>query len=295
MAHGHNSNEKVVYVGDSRIRKRKHTMIPPDYTAFPGKSEAFIPNFLLKEWMVGCVALVGFLVLTITHPAPLGYPADPNTVGYIPMPDWYFLFLYQFLKYPYASGDYVVLGTIGVPGVAFGALLLAPFLDTGKERRFYRRPIASSLMFVSLIALVYLTKVSWDHYQHQLELTNTVPEHIEREEKAREAALAGKEPPSNKPPAEQEVPIVAADDPAKQIAEKATCLSCHGTDLKGQPGANIPALRGVGDRLSKDELVNVITEGIPPGMPSFKDKLSADEIDQLATWLSKQKAEAAAE
>ncbi|GIQ63773.1 hypothetical protein PACILC2_23410 [Paenibacillus cisolokensis] len=127
MAHGHNSNEKVVYVGDSRIRKRKHTMIPPDYTAFPGKSEAFIPNFLLKEWMVGCVALVGFLVLTITHPAPLGYPADPNTVGYIPMPDWYFLFLYQFLKYPYASGDYVVLGTIGVPGVAFGALLLAPF------------------------------------------------------------------------------------------------------------------------------------------------------------------------
>lgn len=73
MAHGNNSKEKVVYVGDSRVRRGNGFITPPDYTAYPGKSEAFIPNFLLKEWMVGVVVLVGILVLTISEPAPLGF------------------------------------------------------------------------------------------------------------------------------------------------------------------------------------------------------------------------------
>lgn len=286
MAHGHNSNEKVVYVGDSRVKKTNHPNIPPDYTSFPGKSEAFIPNFLLKEWMVGCVVLVGFLVWVIAEPAPLGYPADPTNAAFIPMPDWYFLFLYQFLKYPYVSQDYILLGTVGIPGIMFGALLLAPFLDTGKERRFYRRPIASSLMGLTLIACIYLTVVSWDHYQHQLEINGQVPEHHEREEKAREAALAGQERPNYTKP-KVEAALVDANDPAMDIAVQAKCISCHAADLKGQ--ASYPSLVGVGDKLSKEQLVEIVTNG-QNGMPSFKGTLSTEEIDQLTTWLSKQKA-----
>ncbi|CAM3971652.1 c-type cytochrome [Paenibacillus alkaliterrae] len=285
MAHGHNSNEKVVFVGDSRVKKSNHPNIPPDYTSFPGKSEAFIPNFLLKEWMVGCVVLVGFLVWVIAEPAPLGYPADPTNAAFIPMPDWYFLFLYQFLKYPYVSQDYILLGTLGVPGVMFGALMLAPFLDTGKERRFYRRPIASSLMILSLVACVYLTVVSWDHYQHMLEVNGQVPEHHERADKAREAALAGEERPNYMEP-EVEASLVDANDPAMDIAKQAQCIGCHAADLKGQ--GSIPGLAGVGDLLTKEEIADVITNG-RGGMPAQADKLNAEEIDQLATWLSKQK------
>ncbi|GGF88956.1 menaquinol-cytochrome c reductase cytochrome b/c subunit [Paenibacillus abyssi] len=287
MAHGHNSKEKVVYVGDSRIVKRNASNIPADYTAYPGKSEAFIPNFLLKEWMVGVVALVGFLVLTIAHPAPLGFQADPTNAAFIPMPDWYFLFMYQLLKYPYVSGDFVVLGTVGIPGLAFGALLLAPFLDTGKERRFYRRPIATSLMLLSLIACIYLTKVSWDHYQHQLEVTNTIPEHILREEQAREAHEAGLPRPN---PSAEPAPIVAADDPAMDLMNTATCLACHATDLTGQ--GNAPGLRGIGDKLSHEEIAEIITNGTDNGMPAFADRLSAEEIDQIAGWLALQKTSA---
>ncbi|MFS0722626.1 c-type cytochrome [Paenibacillus sp. 1P07SE] len=291
MAHGHNSKEKVVYVGDSRVRKGSMPNTPVDYTAFPGKSEAFIPNFLLKEWMVGVVALVGFLALTIAHPAPLGYPADPTNASFIPMPDWYFLFLYQLLKYPYVSGDYVVLGTVGVPGVAFGALLLAPFLDTGKERRFYKRPIASGLLILSILACVYLTKVSWDHYQHQLEINNVTPEHIDRAEKARQAHEAGQPRPNPIQREEAaEVPIVDADDPAMELA--ASCLQCHGSDMKGMPGAGIPSLRGVGDKLTEEQIADIITNG-QGAMPSQADQFSTEEIDQIANWLSRQKAEAA--
>ncbi|OPA81464.1 menaquinol-cytochrome C reductase [Paenibacillus selenitireducens] len=293
MAHGHNSKEKVVYVGDSRIRQRSERATPPDYTAYPGKSEAFIPNFLLKEWMVGCVMLVGFLVLTISEPAPLGYPADPTNAAFIPVPDWYFLFLYQLLKMPYASGDYVVLGIVGLPGVLFGALLLAPFLDTGKERRFYRRPIASAMMFISLIGVVYLTVTSWAGYQEELKLTGTTPEHIVREEEARDRALAGL-PKESKVKKEAEIALVAPDDPAMESMKVATCLGCHGTDLKGQSG---PSLRGIGDTLSEEQIMDVIKNGkqgakgnMPPMYDSAKTQgLSDEQINGIAAWLAKQK------
>jgi len=285
MAHGHKSDEKVVFVGDSRVKKSgRIDGTPPDYTSFPGKSEAFVPNFLLKEWMVGCVVLVGFLVWVMAEAAPLGYPADPTNASFIPMPDWYFLFLYQFLKYPYVSQDYVLLGTMGIPAIMFGALLLAPFLDTGKERRFYRRPIASSLMLLSIAAVIYLTVVSWDHYQHQLEEKGIVPEHHERADKVREALERGEERPSFMKTAEAPA-IIEADDPAFTIAES-NCMSCHATDLNGGGG---PALLGIGNRLSTEEIAEIITHGKNEGnMPAFEGMLSSDEITQLAEWLSKQ-------
>lgn len=290
MAHKHDPNEKVVYVGDSRIRKHNNVNVPPDYSAYPGKSEAFIPNFLLKEWMVGVVVLVGFLVLVISEPAPLGYPADPLNSAFIPMPDWYFLFLYQLLKYPYTSGDYLVLGVLGLSGLPFISLLLAPFLDTGKERRFYRRPIASSLMILSLVACTYLTWVSWHHYQEELRINEVTPEHIEREIKAEEAVEKGLPRPI---PGREKIPaMVASDDPAfTETMKEAQCIACHGAELEG---GSAPALCGVGDNMSKEELVEVITNGRNEGaMPAFKDQLSKEQIDQVAAWLSKQKAEGA--
>ncbi|CAM2798688.1 menaquinol-cytochrome c reductase cytochrome b/c subunit [Paenibacillus sediminis] len=289
MAHGDKSNEKVVFVGDSRVRKGKGFIVPPDYTAYPGKSEAFIPNFLLKEWMVGVVVLVGFLALTIAEPAPLGYPANPNA-NIIPMPDWYFLFLYQFLKLPYASGQYVAFGILGVPGVAFLSLLLAPFLDKGKERRFYRRPVASSLMILSLISLFYLTNVSWTHYQNELKATGQVPEHIQREEEAREKRAKGL--PTSSAIQQKEIAIVDKEDTAMETFKKAGCVACHAADLKGAAG---PSLRGVGDKHNKDEIMKIIKEGYEGKMPPQYDNMIAQgitdkEIDHLADWLSKQKA-----
>lgn len=174
MTHLRHQKEKIVFVGDSRVRLRERNNIPQDYTAYPGKSEVFIPNFLLKEWMVASVFMVGFLVLVLVEPAPLGEIADPTNTNFIPMPDWYFLFLYQLLKYPYLSNQFVVLGTIVLPGLMFTALTIAPFLDRGPERRFYKRPIATSLMLVSIAAIVYLTNVSWVHYQHELEAKGVV-------------------------------------------------------------------------------------------------------------------------
>lgn len=285
---GKQDQEKIVYVGDSRVAKPTKVHIPVDYSGYPGKSEAFIPNFLLKEWMVGSVFLVGILVLVMAHPAPLGYPADPTNTGFIPMPDWYFLFLYQLLKYPYTSDEFIVLGTVGIPGIAFTALLLVPFLDRSPERRFYRRPVTSAMMLLSIAAIVYLTNVSWAHYQHELEINNITPEHIERAEKLREAAKNAEEGGGEPPPTATSV--VFEDDPGYEIYKKATCVSCHGTDLRG--GGGIPQLIGIGDAHTEEELMTIVRDGIGGMAPQYDANINAGlseaEIETLVAWLAKQ-------
>lgn len=290
MAHDQKPDEQIVYVGDSRLRKRTKVYVPRDYSAYPGKSEAFIPNFLLKEWMVAVVVLVGILVLVMSEPAPLGLPADPTDTSFIPIPDWYFLFLFQLLKYPYAAGSVVLIGTVILPGVAFGALLLAPFLDTGPERRFYRRPIASTLMFLSLICVGYLTVVSWDHYKHELAVQNVEPEHIKRDRELRESLEKGA--PPARPGRTRLAAIVAPDDPGADLYQVSTCISCHGTDLVAS--GPFPNLRGIGDRYDKEGIMGIIKEGKGVMSAQYDDLIKGGmndaQINQLAEWLALQKA-----
>ncbi|MCC5893136.1 cytochrome c, partial [Exiguobacterium sp.] len=60
------------------------------------------------------------------------------------------------------------------------------------------------------------------------------------------------------------------------------CTGCHGGNLEGGVG---PALTGVGERLSADEITNIIVNGkgsMPGGLAS------AEEADILTTWLLEQ-------
>jgi menaquinol-cytochrome c reductase cytochrome b/c subunit len=243
------------FVGDSRVPVNEDRYRPKDYSEFPGRTEQFWPNFLLKEWLVGAVFLVGFLCLTVAHPAPLEKEADPNAAGYIPLPDWYFLFLYQFLKYPFASGDYVVIGTLIIPGLAFGALLLAPFLDKGPERRPWKRPIATSIMLISIIAIFYLT---WE-----------AAAHVDWEERAKSQKLV------------EEVEIDTAD-PGYEVYSAQSCLACHGDSLQG--GAAAPTLIGTG--LTADEIKEIAVNGIGT-MPPDQFKGTDEELQQLADFIAK--------
>ena len=89
--------------------------------------------------------------------------ADATDTSYIPMPDWYFLFLYQLLKYSFASGPYNIIGAFIIPGLAFTAMLLAPFLDRGPKRRPIDRPFATGFMLLAVAAIFYLT---WEAAYH---------------------------------------------------------------------------------------------------------------------------------
>ncbi|KFL16024.1 cytochrome Cbb3 [Geobacillus stearothermophilus] len=246
------------FVGDSRIPAVRKPNIPKDYSEYPGKTEVFWPNFLLKEWLVGSVFLVGFLCLTVAHPSPLERIADPTDTTYVPLPDWYFLFLYQLLKYSYASGPYTVIGAIVMPGLAFAALLLAPFLDRGPERRPWKRPVATGMMLLALASIVYLT---WE----------SVVTHDWKK-----AAEQGK--------IRAEVEIDTNAEGYK-IAQANTCTSCHGQNLSGGAG---PSLIGTG--LTPEEIAKIAKEG-KGSMPAGIFKGTDEELKKMAEFIAGLKAE----
>lgn len=244
------------FVGDSRVQAdNRVSRLPKDYSEYPGKTEAFWPNYLLKEWMVGAVFLIGYLLLTVAHPAPLQNMADPTVAGYIPLPDWYFLFLYQLLKYKYAAGDFILLGLIAIPGLAFGALLLAPWLDTGKERRFYKRPIASGIMLLAVISTIYLT---WESVaQHDWEA----------------AAEMGK--------MTEEADINMDAEGYQIYSSQASCIGCHGDTMAG--GAGGPSL--LETEKSPEEVADVILNG-QGAMPGGLFEGTDEELQILAEYIA---------
>lgn len=252
-------HEQIHYVGDSRVRANREKMYPKDYAEFPGKTEAFLPDFLLKEWMVAVVFLVGFMTLVMSEDPPLGEVADPTNTSFLPVPDWYFLFIYELLKFEWAAGKFIIIGTLGLPGIAFTALLLAPWLDRSKERQPLKRPITTGIMSLTLIAVIVLTWSAETAHQEQLD------------------SAPGPEPENTK--------VIGQNERGYELYKNSACIQCHGDQLQGVNG---PSLLGVGNRRSVDDIMKYIDEGkglMPAGMFQGSEK----EQKILAEWLVKQK------
>jgi ubiquinol-cytochrome c reductase cytochrome b subunit len=92
---------------------------------------AFWPDQVLKD-AVACLAVLAAVLLLIVrhHGADLGAPADPSDNFSAARPEWYFLFLYQFLKY--FKGGTEVWGAIVIPTLLLLVIFLMPFIGRWK-------------------------------------------------------------------------------------------------------------------------------------------------------------------
>jgi quinol-cytochrome oxidoreductase complex cytochrome b subunit len=92
------------------------------------------------------VFLAMLLVISIVLPAESGRRADPTRTPLPILSDWYFLALYQYVKYtpPLWAG----LG----PGLLIGLGMLVPFLDRSRGRRPFERPFFT---VVGALAVLY--------------------------------------------------------------------------------------------------------------------------------------------
>src|SRR5216684_3369976 len=96
--------------------------------------------------MIAFVFLAMLLVISIVLPAESGRRADPTRTPLPILSDWYFLALYQYVKYtpPLWAG----LG----PGLLIGLGMLVPFLDRSRGRRPLERPFFT---VVGALAVLY--------------------------------------------------------------------------------------------------------------------------------------------
>src|SRR5512134_1389590 len=102
----------------------------------PGrKPMPFFPDFALVEAITALCFLVALLVVAALTAPSLEETADPTASGYVPRPEWYFLWAFQMLKY--FKGEAEILGTFVVPTVLIALLIGLPFID----RRARPRPL----------------------------------------------------------------------------------------------------------------------------------------------------------
>ena len=115
----------------------------------------FFPDYILDEIIAWYVALALLIVLASLLPTGLEEKADSlNTPAHI-KPEWYFLFLYQALKY--------VPRIVGVllPGVGIALLALLPFIDRKPDRTMRDRMVPITLGLLTTVVIIVLTIWGW--------------------------------------------------------------------------------------------------------------------------------------
>ena len=115
----------------------------------------FYPDQVFED-IVGMLIL--FIILAcaaLFAPVPLEDVADPTNADYDPRPEWYFLFLFQLLKY--FQGPFEIIGTFVIPTVGMLLLLFLPFFDRGEREVLWKRPIALTVTSLCVVAIVGLT------------------------------------------------------------------------------------------------------------------------------------------
>jgi ubiquinol-cytochrome c reductase cytochrome b subunit len=192
-----------------------------------GMGEFWPEQFFLD--MVASVAVLGVVVLLVVseHGAPLDAPADPSSDNYPARPEWYFLSLFQMLKY--FPGDREVIGTVIVPTAIMIVLFSLPLFDKvlpGKLAHF----LACSFVFALFGGVGYLTyeAMKSDAADPQFQASRKKAD----EARQRALVLAGN-PAYGIPP--EGASYVLMRDPLThgRAVLEAKCLSCHYFDGKG--------------------------------------------------------------
>ncbi len=132
---------------------RKHGVAPAVNDTAPKKR--FFPEQVFKDTVATFVAFVILFTLAIAAKVPLERLADPTDTSYIPRPEWYFLFLFQTLKF--FSGPLEVVGSIVLPTLAIIGLFAIPFIDRAALTQVRKRTVAIGVLVLAALGWGGLT------------------------------------------------------------------------------------------------------------------------------------------
>ncbi|HEY0875991.1 MAG TPA: cytochrome b N-terminal domain-containing protein [Vicinamibacterales bacterium] len=140
------------------VLMRRHGISGP-VRAHTGEPSTFYPFQAARDTTMVAVVLVALTAFAWGGAPPLEGPADPSDSSYVPRPEWYFLGLFQLLKY--FPGRLEIVGAIVLPGLVAAILILLPWLDRGSSRDPRRRPAVMLAFALGLFGTACLTTLGW--------------------------------------------------------------------------------------------------------------------------------------
>ncbi len=143
----------IILIGIHIYLVRKHGVAAAPGDTAPKRK--FFPEQVFKDTVGVAVAFIILFVMAVVAKVPLERLADPTDTAYIPRPEWYFLFLFQTLKF--FKGPLETVGSVVLPGVAVLTLFLIPFIDRGPMIRLGKRTFAITFVLLAAIAWTGLT------------------------------------------------------------------------------------------------------------------------------------------
>ena len=122
------------------------------------RHEAFYPRQVYMDAVVMLGVFLVIAALAIWLPFPLADKANPSDTSFVPVPEWYFLFYYELLKY--VHGPLEPLATWVLPAIVILVMLFWPFIDRNPARNPVRRPAAIGGGMVFLFVVFALLGIS---------------------------------------------------------------------------------------------------------------------------------------
>jgi ubiquinol-cytochrome c reductase cytochrome b subunit len=222
----------------------------------------FLGDAVLKDALFSALAVIAVVVLAaVLGPKGPTSPPDPTLPGANPRPEWPFLWLFGLMSLsPPASETFIILV---FPVILIGVLFLVPFLSNRGERAPSRRPVAVFAVVVIYTVLGVLT------YQG-----------IASPWSPQMTAWSGEPVPEN---------LVRDSSPLQLqgalVFQYKDCRNCHA--LQGSGGQRGPDLTAVGTRLTRDQLIDQVSNGTPGGgnMPAYGKQISPGEMTALVAFL----------
>jgi ubiquinol-cytochrome c reductase cytochrome b subunit len=127
---------------------RRHGVAPTPADQNKPKKK-FYPEQVAKDAVAMFVWFAVLMGMAALARVPLGHVADPTDLSYVPRPEWYFLFLFQFLKW--FEGPLEVVGAVILPTLAILGLVLVPFIDRSRMTKVRQRTGAIGVVLLGLI------------------------------------------------------------------------------------------------------------------------------------------------
>jgi ubiquinol-cytochrome c reductase cytochrome b subunit len=189
------------------------------YHAFKAKGPRFFPEVIAEDAFATLFVFVAIVLFIVALGVPTEARADPTDTTYIPRPEWYFMFLFQLVKY--FPGNLEWVGVLVIPGLFVLLLFALPFLSKSQERRAWKRPLGTGFAAVAVAGIAVLTVLAY----------NSTPPSVV---------------------VEHGTVLTSQQLRGRQLIVQQGCNSCH--VVGGQGARKGPPLDGIGQRLTAGDI-----------------------------------------